>query len=674
MSNASKSHMSQLIGEGARSVTTILDEMGRLEQALLDLSHCGATSVAVTHCPSPSRERSLAKELGAVSKKRGFVFAQVALDEHPIDAIDQLVAALLDALTSPHDRRAGGILRLLQIFFEKHGRRSAEVFASACDEAGASGDLQALCAAYLAYEGDGQLEVAALTRWADGVPLKGKLAISGVRGTLNLHTGQRVLGELTRVLRALGYAGLSLVLSGADAIASRTERQREKAYTLLRELVDNFDSGHGAVATRITITGGDAFFLGERSIQSLAPLYARISVPSDAEPPPPHRTWTSLIKEPFEYVHRRPKADESTRPEALRSLVRISQGLPPIDAVVSMSVGHERVDKSIDKLFHHAEMAGSVFQVLSGEYGSGKTHVLLHLAERALAQGHPVLWLNLERMNLDLGNPARHLARVLEQSVLPRRGRPSALSRLEAWTRSAQKQKALISALSQIALSGSQESRAAKKALAEAENSDDPGSALEEYLSARDLTDKSAGGSYRKDAYRRLLLMMELLRKLEGVEGPVVLIDEAENLYTSGVPEAARRSALRTLSFYCGGALPGACVILAMTPPALAQLRKESKVLLRDAAETDSTLDLEDVELFRHRLSKLSPDEVPAFTGPMRRELAKKVRATHRSVRGAVEFEEWDELVTALVREGGSPRAMMRRLVDELEAAWWAGD
>ncbi len=673
MSNALQPQMSPLIGEGARSVTTVEDEVGRLEQALIDLEQCGAASVAVTHCPSASRQRQLAKELTAVAHKRGFVAAHVALDEHPIDAIDELVAVLLDVAVGPREPRAPGIFRLLQIFEQKNGKKSPEVFDAACDETGATGDLRALCQAYLETEGDGQLEIDALTKWAEGASLSGKYGGFGVRGALNVHTGQRVLGELTRIFGALGYGGFCLVLTGAESIAGRTDRQREKAYTLLRELVDNFDSGRGAVATRITITGGDEFFLGEHSVQALAPLYARVSAPSDAEPPPPHRTWTSLIREPFEYVHRRPRPIESARPAPLRSLIRISQGLPPIDAVVSMSVGHERIDKSIDRLFHHAEMAGSVFQVLSGEYGSGKTHLLLHLAERALGQGHPVLWLNLERMNLDLGNPARHLARVLEQSVIPIRGRPSALDCLSRWTRSQKKLKALLEALSEISESDVQEARAAKKALSAADEVDDPGFALEEFLSARDLTDKTAGASYRKDAYRRLLLVTELLRRLEGVEGPVVLIDEAENLYTSGVPEAARRSALRTLSFYCGGALPGACVILAMTPPALIELRKESKALLREAAQAESTLPLEDVELFRHRLSKLTPDDVPAFTGPMRRELAKKVRATHQKVRGSVEIDEWDETVKELVRQGGPPRAMMRRLIDELEAAWWAG-
>jgi len=341
--------------------------------------------------------------------------------------------------------------------------------------------------------------------------------------------------------------------------------------------------------------------------------------------------------------------------------------------VAQMSVGHERVDATIDRLFEHAEMSGSVFQILSGEYGSGKTHILLHLAERALTSGHPVFWLNLERMNLDLGNPARHLSRVLSQSVLPGRRRPSALTKLSLWTRSPKKLKRLLDVLQAIAQCDSEESRTAKKALLLVRDADDPGALLEAYLCARDLTEKTSGQTYRLDAYRRLLLWVELLRRMEEVQGPVILIDEAENLYTSGVSESKRRSALRTLSFYCGGALPGTCVVMAMTPSALRAMKKESKTLLREAAQINSTLDLEDVELFRRRLHGLSPDQVPEFSEPMRRELARKVRSVHKSVRGAVALPEWEGLLEELTRMRGPPRAMMRRLVDELEAAWWSG-
>ena len=673
MSAVDESPVSELIGAQARSVTTIEDEIARLKQALLDLQHCEASSVTLTHCPTPGRESQLVRELGKTAREQKFVSAHLSLLQHPVDAIDRLVAALIDALVSPDQTRANGLLGLLASYSEKHGRKAVERFEQGADESGAAGDLRAFCTAYLSAEDDAAREVTAFCKWADGEVPDGKYQIEGLRGALNVHSGQRVFGELSRVVRALGYSGLVVLLSEGDCIAGRSRRQRERAYTLLRELVDNFDSGEGALSTRITISGGDALFSGERSLQTLPPLFARLQVPSDAEPPPPHRSWTSLVRDPYEYVHRKVRAPLDARPKALRSLVRISQGLPPVDAVSQMSVGHERIDKTIDRLFHHAEMAGSVFQVLSGEYGSGKTHLLLHLAERALDQGHPVFWLNLERMNLDLGNPARHLARVLSQSTLPKKGRPSVLDRLAQWTRSGKKTKTLIACLEEIAAGDAEEAKAAKKALSVASEHEDAGAGLEDFLSARDLAGKPGGSGYRLDAYRRLLLWMELLRRIEGVEGPVVLIDEAENLYTSGVSEAARRSALRTLSFYCGGALPGACVLLAMTPPALSQMRKESKGMLREAAEVGSTLDVEDVDLFRRRLHKLTPDEVPEFSQPMRRELAKKIRQTHRTVRGPVEIEGWDDVVKDVVKAGGPPRVMMRRLVDELEAAWWAG-
>jgi len=161
---------------------------------------------------------------------------------------------------------------------------------------------------------------------------------------------------------------------------------------------------------------------------------------------------------------------------------------------------------------------------------------------------------------------------------------------------------------------------------------------------------------------------------MDQVQGPVLLIDEAENLYTTGVARNLRRSALRTLSFYCGGALPEACVVLAMTPTALSQMRKESGSLLSEQSEVDSTLPLEDVLVFKRRLSKLSPEQVPPLTRPMRQKLAEQVRQVHRSVRGPVTVDDWDAVVREVTTDDIAPRALVRRLVDHLEAAWWAGN
>jgi hypothetical protein len=276
-------------------------------------------------------------------------------------------------------------------------------------------------------------------------------------------------------------------------------------------------------------------------------------------------------------------------------------------------------------------------------------------------------------MNLDLGHPPRHLNRLLDHSVMPVRRRPNALTLAGTWTRSPRKLSKLMAALEELSELDTEEAAGAKKALRAAAESDDAGKALETFLAAEDLEDKSASGSYRRDAYRRMLLWMALLERLEGTRGPVILIDEAENLYTSGAPWSTRRTALRSLAFYCGGALPGTAVMMAMTPPAYEELESEARRLLGEADEMASTLDLEDVAIFRRRLRQLQPELVPTLSRPMREELMERIRRTHRSVRGPVEIPDWADWKKRLSREHKSPRTLIRTLVDELESAWWAG-
>src|SRR5262249_14073987 len=135
---------------------------------------------------------------------------------------------------------------------------------------------------------------------------------------------------------------------------------------------------------------------------------------------------------------------------------------------------------------------------------------------------------------------------------------------------------------------------AAARALRRAERGQSRGAALEAFLGAGDLESKTANPGYRHDAYGRLLLWIELLERLEKCAGPVVVIDEAENLYKMGVSRSERRTALRSLSFYCGGSLPRACVVLAITPDALEKLKEEARELLEEVTEQVTLLENED--------------------------------------------------------------------------------
>jgi hypothetical protein len=651
-----------------RSATTLEEEAARLEQALLDVSSCEGASVALLHCPSASRERAAGRELAARARARHFVTAEVSLREHGLESPDALVRELLARLVAPGENRPIGLLGLLDRYRDRHGVKSAERFDEGID---APGDLTALCRGYLTAE-DTDPARRAYAAWADGTEPPRKYRNKQVRRALSERTAQRSLNELSRIVRALGHKGVLLLLVEGDAMASRTERQREKSYTVLRELVDNFDGWGGAVGTRVLLTGQEPLFAGPHSIESVAPLRMRLEIPSDAEPPPPHRSWTSLVGKLDRRRHRGIHAPEE-RLAGLRNLIRISEGLPPIEKVTQMSVGQEKLDRTIGRLFDVVGRAGSFFSVLVGEYGSGKTHLMMHLAERAIEDRRPVFWLNLERTNIDLGNPARHLHRFLEHSELPLRGRPNALALASKWTRSPAAITELEARFIEIGAGDGEAAAAARKAMRIAESARDVGFALESFLIGADLDARPGDASYRRDAYRRIFLWFELLARQEEIRGPVILIDEAENLYTSGRPPASRRTSLRSLAFYCGGVLPGACVIMAMTPPAFEAMKSEARDLLAEAVDMDTTLELEDVARFRRSLHGLKPEPVRPLNQGERAELCERVRKMHRSVRGPVELEDWAERVSRAVKAHASPRTLIRALTDELEAAWWAG-
>src|SRR6187402_1664448 len=157
-----------LIGAGAASVTTIEDEVNRLDQALLDLEHSGATAVNLIHCPSPAREAALVRELGRAARARGFVSAELRMAETPLDSLEELVAALIDALVPPGETRPRGLLFLLDSYHAKYMNRALGQFAQAVDAEDAEGDLAGFCSAYLGATDDAAREVRSLTLWADG--------------------------------------------------------------------------------------------------------------------------------------------------------------------------------------------------------------------------------------------------------------------------------------------------------------------------------------------------------------------------------------------------------------------------------------------------------------------------------------------------------------------------
>nr|MCU0685869.1 ATP-binding protein [Polyangiaceae bacterium] len=493
--------------------------------------------------------------------------------------------------------------------------------------------------------------------------------------TLGPVTARRALAELTRIVRALGARGLLLLFENAHLVTKLPPARRDGAYTVLRELIDNADGARGLASTRVMLFGLDSLYQGRGSLAASGPLATRIlTAPATlAGPPPPHHPFVDLeaptLAPPTPNVEPRRAAVEVA--PLLGALVRASFGVPVVEPLVSTTVGYERIDATIGALFAHSDIDGSVFTLVTGPYGAGKTHLLSHLAARALADRRPLLRLSLERLDVDLGSPQRHLRRLLAQSTLPVDGRPSPLDRLERWCREPAERQRVLQALARIEAAEGPAASVAAKLRRRLETARRSALALERFLGALELVTKTLGANYRQDAYGRLLLWLALLTEVEGCSGPVLIIDEAENLYRPGVSRADRRTALRSLAFYCGGALPRACVVLAVTPEALARLRDEAGSLLDEVDVQRTLLPWEDASMLRRRLALARALDVPTLGPDDLSALAERWRLAHAAVRGTTRDAGWPDFVRGLVAQGQGARALVRSAVERLERSFW---
>jgi hypothetical protein len=648
------------------------------EQSLDDLAETGAAEVVFVRHARQSSPLAYVDALTEAALALGFAVARVqVLAECAFDTLASVVEAAVHGLRVAGLGRRSGLVALLDAFAEKRGGKALAELRARLEASDLGGDLGRLAQSYLAAKTAPKVERARIEAWLSGVELARVAGEDAAVHALSARTAKRALGDVTRLVRALGHRGTLLVLHGAESVAALPPARRHAAYTVLRELVDNADGGRGMASAALHVVGSTALFAGPRSLASLAPLAQRLGdTAGPAEAPRPHQPLIDLdrlgpLPASVPDLRRAPRSGHA----ALRAIVRASHGLPPIERVASTSVGHQAIERSIDALFEHSRADGSVFALLTGGYGAGKTHFLLHLAARALADRRPVLRLSLERLDLDLGHPERHLRRLLDHASLPGAtpDLPDApLDLLARWTATGDAVAEMVGTLGAIADTEGEAADAARRALGVARRAPSPGLALAAHLGAADLVERAVSVSARRDAYGRLLLWLELLERRAGAVGPVLLIDEAENLYRGGVTQAERRTALRSLSFYCGGALPRACVVLAITPEALATLQEEAPELLGEVAQQKSVLAWEDATMLCRRLERARPLDVPSFGEHECRELARRLAAVHLEARGPAGAAGRAGPLASVWRPAITPREATLRIVDQLERGFWS--
>ncbi len=415
----------------------------------------------------------------------GFAVATTSLAEHGLQDLQDVVGALAASLRVPRvdPGRRNGVVAALDAFAKAHGRSAEALFEQSADEEAVGGELCSLAREYIA-SASGMGPARKLQAWLGGRDVARET--SDLR-PLSARTAKRALADLTRFVRALGHRGTRIVLRDAEALIDLSPGRREVAYTVLRELIDNADGGHGVVACETLLVGTGDLNRRAHSLFDHPALATRVVADVPPGPPIPHQTWIALSPDdPTAPLPPVPEARETSERHAsqLRALVRIAQGLPPLEAIPDLTVGMEEVDARIAQLFETASNDGSVFAVLLGEYGAGKTHHLLHLEARALAEKRPVLRLAVERLDEDLGNPQRHLRRLIENAIFPGKRPVGFLERLDAWLAKPAARKRLRSALDAVFDARDETARPAARAIAGAPDGDVDDDAVHE-ISAR---------------------------------------------------------------------------------------------------------------------------------------------------------------------------------------------
>lgn len=605
----------------------------------------------------------------------GFGVATASLAENGLQDLHAVVGALAASLRLPRvdAGRRNGLVAALDAFAGAHGRSAEALFDEGAEEEAVGGELATLAREYIA-SASGTGPARKLQAWLGGRSVTRE---SEELRPLSVRTAKRALADLTRLVRALGHRGTRILLRDAEALVDLSPGRRDVAYTVLREIVDNGDGGHGVVGCETLLVGTADLDRRVHSLVDHPALATRIVADVPPGPPIPHQTWIALAApDPDAPLPAVPRPYEPSERHAsqLGALVRITQGLPPLEAVPDLTVGMEEVDARIAQLFETASNDGSVFAVLLGEYGSGKTHHLLHLEARARADRRPVLRLAVERLDEDLGNPQRHMRRLIENATFPGKRPTGFLERLDAWLAKPASRKRLRQALDALVAAGDEAARPAERAIAGAPDGEVDDGAVRQTLGALDLVDKPNSASYRKDAYARLHLWLDVLERLEDCQGPVLILDEAENLYRLGVSRAERRTALRSLAHYCGGSLPRATVVLAVTPETLVSLRDEAGELLDQIEDQVTLLPSEDVAMLRRRLLKARPIRVTKL-GPSELEvLVDQARGLARAVRGKHVDRRIGAFVERAVKETDTPRDLLRRVMMREERIAWLDD
>jgi len=260
-------------------------------------------------------------------------------------------------------------------------------------------------------------------------------------------------------------------------------------------------------------------------------------------------------------------------PVRLRTLMRLRAGLPPVEGLDQLSVGYDAAMRTIRTL-----LAQESWILALGDYGSGKTHFLQVLRQAAHEAGFATCFFCSDSQMNALNHPQRFmtsLLHTLEIPGMPVQGYEHFLSLLVTTDDGCDQLAAAVETHAIGSRMPFGDARWHLEALREGRRQEAPPARqsfdhrvrkLVDDLSGRTIAARSAVPINREIAYRLLLIARDIVMS-RGCSGIVLLIDEAESIFTKLPTIRSRIGAARVLSALClSSTLEHFKTAIAMTP------------------------------------------------------------------------------------------------------------
>jgi hypothetical protein len=368
---------------------------------------------------------------------------------------------------------------------------------------------------------------------------------------------------------------------------------------------------------------------------------------------------------------------EGGRAEDLRALYRLRAGVPPFDRIEELSVGHDGALKQL-KSFVDSPAGVARALLVTGDYGEGKSHWLGALRHLGLKAGLAICYMSADGWASALNHPQRFLPLLVATLEIP--GQNAAGYRDFLYSRLLDTDSAHeLAPLLERRFGG--QSNAERACLEDLRRllrvAPDPESleapqlrtAVSGYLSGESSRHRSATPDVRLATYRLLQVCIDVVRST-GATGLLLLVDEAESIFTKLPTTLSRYGAFRVLSALSHGQHLTDCkVAMGLTPDAVrwvvagaAGIAGDPRALVEEPVKRFA-------DDFIH--GRMPVVECGRLTPRHRRELLDRIRAIHERAMGwslgPSQQARWDTLIEKAAGMNVPLRVLVRGGVEFLD-------